>query len=294
MPGEVCRPGLDVDVEGMMERLYHLAIFKFGSVENAIVVGGLLCAAALCGLFVLLCYWHLLMIDRRKKRALVHHAATDRINGLVYMPRTHDTYIKASKTPSHTKKERITRDDYNAFYKPATVDSLMKSEKSQHLTLAVSNEPVEPGLLRRVLARKEQPEPRTPAEQLEYSRGQAASAEQLVKEMASRINSLELIMGDRLYLANQTVNCNLILARRVIRAIQSRMNELEALTTLPSPENIASAYALACSSLEVPKDVINDLFDSKDLKPIPAADWARMLDSLLSEAECCIQEAINQ
>ena len=134
----------------------------------------------------------------------------------------------------------------------------------------------------------------TAEEKSEFLEEHIKSSIVLVKEMTRRMNSLEMLMGDRMYLANQIVNTDLIHSRRIIRGIQERIRIIEEILNGASAESLDAAYELAMSDLEFPKDPINDLLESSPLDPIASEHWFSTLENLLSEAENQVQTAINQ
>ncbi len=296
----------------MLTKIYHLAVLKFGGVKSAILIGSLLFILLLCAIAALCCFLHLTFLQKRNPPQRVHRAPIP-----PNRKRTLETLAEQSTLdmpPPLVRRNELARreQEINMSSAPAAVrpistynheESLIARDSYKRVQGVVSEEPKKATNPLKADLEKQKPELKllpvtekqlSAPEKIEFIRGHVNASMSLLAETSRRINSLELIMGDRMYLANSTVNRALIQARRIIRAIHTRVRTLDALIATPSHESVQAAYTIACSDLEVPKDTVHALLDADTLEPINPNLWMKSIDSLLCEAENCVKTAINQ
>lgn len=115
-----------------------------------------------------------------------------------------------------------------------------------------------------------------------------------LNEIKRRINSLEMLMGEKMFLANRKVNHDLLKVRRVACAVEARLQALAEMTRTHAPDQIERAYTLFDCEITVPKDAVNALLDSDPIEPLSPTEWADIAEYLLYDAESDVKIAINE
>ena len=104
----------------------------------------------------------------------------------------------------------------------------------------------------------------------------------LLTRSKDRMVLLEESMRDRVHLVDSDLLKSLIRAKRIIGALEKRIEQLHACA---ASGNLRQGALLLNAELEVPSDTVHALMESEAIAPLPSHKWAQSLEKLLGYAE---------
>jgi hypothetical protein len=119
--------------------------------------------------------------------------------------------------------------------------------------------------------------------QIIHRHGQALS--DLITESKSRLTAVQSQMMDRMLSTSPEYTNSVVDVRRIIGALESRLDKLLEYGKDPSSALMIKARKLINEELIIPCDAINALISSQDLPSLPPEQWEITLDRLLTRAE---------
>ena len=105
---------------------------------------------------------------------------------------------------------------------------------------------------------------------------------QLIHSSRTRIEAVEREMIDHMASVSPEGQKNLTAARRIVGALERRLEILNSYLYKGAQADLYSAYKLLSSPLVLPNDCVNKLISEADIPPIPPAEIKPMLEQLLN------------
>ncbi|MFN8392569.1 MAG: hypothetical protein U0136_19910 [Bdellovibrionota bacterium] len=110
------------------------------------------------------------------------------------------------------------------------------------------------------------------------------SADHLIRMITASRSKIELIeseMIDRMAVVSAEGQRNLTAARRIVGALERRLDKLNNHLGSGAPSDITAAFKLLGSPLQVPNDCVNKLISEASMEPIAVEDIEPTLNRLL-------------
>jgi hypothetical protein len=137
-------------------------------------------------------------------------------------------------------------------------------------------------------------EPLTAAEHLSYFDRYVYTLSKLIRDSKERMRTLEQQFIDQLSSTNSEFNQNIVTARRIIGALESRLVRLQELNPHESQDGFSLSKSMLKEPLVVPRDAVSALLSSEDLPPLQPSQWESALDSFIAKAEVFFLESGRQ
>ena len=107
----------------------------------------------------------------------------------------------------------------------------------------------------------------------------------LIKRTKERIKEIDEAAEGRTHLFDGSVAKALINIKRIIGALENRLERLRALAIPTNTAGLIKAKSMIVSELVIPCDAINSLINAEQLPSLPPDKWENTIDTMLSFAE---------
>lgn len=115
----------------------------------------------------------------------------------------------------------------------------------------------------------------------------------LIRDSKERIQRLDTMAADRMHLIDGKVFKAMTNARRIIGALENRLERLKGLTVPSNTPSLIKARSLICSDLVIPCDAVNALLSSEELPALQPVEWQPTINKLLDFAEQELQDFLS-
>ncbi len=116
---------------------------------------------------------------------------------------------------------------------------------------------------------------------------------ELINSSRKEIYEIEKLVVSNLNMTVHGGSKNLSTARRIIQALENRLDKIQELTREPTLDNLKNAYNMAFSKLCLTNDTLNKLITEDDIQPIEVNKIKTTIDHLLDNVIVKKQKKIS-
>ena len=112
----------------------------------------------------------------------------------------------------------------------------------------------------------------------------------VLNDARNRVRTIERLMENRIHLIGSDIIKSHLNAKRIIAALEARLDRVHALCRASENRDLIRAYRLLNADLHVQADAVNTLISAEELPPLPLQNLALAVDELLRRAETALQQ----
>lgn len=118
--------------------------------------------------------------------------------------------------------------------------------------------------------------------------GEAEKLANLIRFSRNKLTELDAKVMKNMPRMTSTETNALISARRIVRALETRLQELNAFLLYRAGNTVADAENLIKQNLIIPSDPLTTVLDAAPIRPLRPSDWRGTLEALFARVEAKI------